>query len=273
VTLLLRLTFRSLRNGLAGLIAMLAGIILFEFAQPLVIASFGGASGLDAIMTRLPPALQVLARARPEFLAMSGLMGYLSLGYTHPLYLVLTCAAVVAYPARALAGEMERGFVKMALSRSISRTRYFMSRLLGVVVIGLLLAFSGPLGTILGIAIAGIEADFELARIPLLMATTLALLWAVAGIALCASALASSSGQATGWLLAILLVSFFVDYFSSIWRPLQSIAGVSIYHYYDPTGALATGQMEQRNVVVLGLVGLVASLAGLLVFQRRDLPS
>ena len=271
--LLLRLTSRSLRNGLAGLIALLAGIILFEFAQPLVIASFGGASGLDAIMTRLPPALQVLARARPEFLAMSGLMGYLSLGYTHPLYLVLTCAAVVSYPSRALAGEMERGFVKMALSRSISRTRYFMSRALGVAVIGLLVALSGPLGTILGVSFAGIQDDFEMARIPLLMATSLALVWAVAGIALCASALANSSGQASGWLLAILLVSFFVDYFSSVWQPLQSVVGISIFHYYDPTGALANGQLDERNVVVLGGVGLAASVIGLLAFQRRDLPT
>lgn len=273
MTLLLQLTIRSLRNGAAGLLAVLAGIILFEFAQPLVIASFGGASGLDAIMNRVPPALQVLARARPEFLAMSGLMGYLSLGYTHPLYLVLTSAAVVTYASRSLAGEMERGFVKMALSRSMSRTRYFMSRLLGALVIAFLVAVSGPLGTLLGVHYAGIAGDFEQARLPLLFVSTLTLLWAVAGISLFASALAGNAGRATGWLLAVLLVSFFVDYFSSVWRPLQSIVGLSLFDYYDPTSALALGESGTRGVFVHLLTGAASALAGLIVFTRRDLPT
>ncbi len=252
---------------------MLAGIILFEFVQPLVIASFGGASSLDAILARVPPGLQVLARARPEFLAMSGLMGYLSLGYTHPLYLVLTCAAVVSYASRSLAGEMERGFVKMALSRAISRTAYFLSRLLGIIAIVLLIAVSGPVGTYLGVRYAGIGGDFDSSRLPLLLVTTLALLWAVAGLALLASSMANSAGRATGWLLAVLLLSFFVDYFSSVWRPLQSILPYSLFDYYDPTSAPATGELQRSDLLILGMVGLIASLAGLFAFQRRDLPS
>lgn len=273
MTLLLHLMLRSLRNGAAGLIAILAGIILFEAAQPLVIASLGGASSLDAIMARVPPALQMLARARPEFLAMSGLMGYLSLGYTHPLYLLLTCAAVVSFASRSLAGEMERGFVKMALSRAISRTVYFLSRVLGIIAIVLLIAVSGPIGTFLGVQYAGIQGDFDQSRLPLLMVASLTLLWAVAGLSLLASALASSAGRSTSWLLAILLVSFFVDYFSSVWRPLQSIAPYSIFDYYDPTSALATGELPRSSLLILGLVGLIASVAGLLAFQRRDLPT
>jgi hypothetical protein len=90
-----RMTGRVLRSGLPGLVALLVGIALFEFVQPLVIASFGGAQGLDAIMERIPPALQAFTRTRPEFLALSGLAGYLSLGFTHPLYIVLAGAAVI----------------------------------------------------------------------------------------------------------------------------------------------------------------------------------
>ena len=60
-----RMTGRVLRSGLPGLVALLVGIALFEFVQPLVIASFGGAQGLDAIMERIPPALQAFTRTRP----------------------------------------------------------------------------------------------------------------------------------------------------------------------------------------------------------------
>ena len=112
-----RMTGRVLRNGLPGLVALLVGIALFEFVQPLVIASFGGARGLDAIMERIPPALQAFTRTRPEFLALSGLAGYLSLGFTHPLYIVLAGAAVIGFAARSLAGEMDRGIIQIPLSR------------------------------------------------------------------------------------------------------------------------------------------------------------
>ena len=70
------MTGRVLRNGLPGLIALLLGVTVFEFVQPLVVASFGGASALDAIMSRIPPALQVVARLSPEFLAMTGAAGF-----------------------------------------------------------------------------------------------------------------------------------------------------------------------------------------------------
>ena len=79
------MTGRNLRSGVFGLVALLAAIAAFTFVQPVVIASFGGAASLDALMARIPPAFQALVRTRPEFLAMTGLPGYLSLGFTHVL--------------------------------------------------------------------------------------------------------------------------------------------------------------------------------------------
>ena len=91
---ILALAGRGLRTGVWGLIALIGAIAGFTFVQPVVIASFGGATALDAIMSRIPPAFQAFARTRPEFLAMTGLPGYLSLGFTHPIYIVLAGAAV-----------------------------------------------------------------------------------------------------------------------------------------------------------------------------------
>ena len=112
----MRMTGRVLRSGLPGLIALLLGIALFEFVQPLVIAEFGGAHGLDALLDRIPPALRAFTRTRPEFLALSGLSGYLSLGFSYPLYIVLTGAAIVGFAARSLAGEMDRGIIQIPLA-------------------------------------------------------------------------------------------------------------------------------------------------------------
>lgn len=269
----LPMTGRVLRNGLPGLIAFLIGIAFFEFVQPVVIASFGGASGLDAIMNRIPPALQVFVRARPEFLAMSGLAGYLSLGFTHPLYIVLTGAAVVGYAARTLAGEMDRGIIQIPLSRPISRQAVYTSRLLGATVICILLSLTGPAGMIAGLLYARPNGEFAFSHLTAVALSTFALFWAIGGIALCGSAMASTAGRIVGWALGILIFSYFIDYFASVWEPLQSITFLSLFEYYDPAQALVSGQANPRHLAILLAVGAVAALVGLVAFTRRDLPT
>jgi ABC-2 type transport system permease protein len=273
VSAILRMTGRILRSGLPGLVALLAGIALFEFVQPLVIASFGGARGLDAIMGLIPPALQAFTRTRPEFMALSGLAGYLALGFTYPLYLVLTGVAVIGFAARSLAGEMDRGIIQIPLSRPISRQAVYTSRLLGVAVICALLAVAGPLGMVAGMLYARPEGEFAYAHLGAVALNGMALFWAIGGLSLWGSAVASTAGRVVAWAISLLVISYFVDYFAGIWAPLKVIQFLSLFSYYDPTQALVSGQANQSDVTTLSVVGAVAAVAGLVYFTRRDLPS
>lgn len=269
----LRMTARVLRSGLPGLIALLLGIGFFEFVQPLVIASFGGARGLDAIMDRIPPALQAFTRTRPEFLALSGLAGYLSLGFSHPLYIVLAGAAVVGFAARSLAGEMDRGIIQIPLARPISRPAVYASRVLGVGIISALLAVVGPIGMVAGLLYSRPEGDFVYSHLGATTLNGLALFWAVGGLTLWGSAAASTAGRVVGWAIGLLVLSYFVDYFAGVWAPLQRIAFLSLFEYYEPTEALVSGRADAANLFTLALVGIIAAVAGLVVFTRRDLPA
>jgi ABC-2 type transport system permease protein len=273
VNALLRMTGRVLRSGMIGLLALLAGIALFEFVQPIVIASFGGASGLDAIMARIPPAVRVFVRARPEFLAMSGLPGYLSLGFTHPLYIILTGAAVIGFAARSLAGEMEHGIIQIPLARPISRPTVYLARAFGAIIICVLLALVGPLGMIAGLLYARPDGQLAYEHLVAVGLTGFALFWAVGGISLCGSAAASTAGRVVGWVLAILVLSYFIDYFAEIWQPLQTLTFLSLFEYYDPTAAIVTGDTNPRELLVLLIIGAATAIVGLIVFTRRDLPA
>ncbi len=268
-----RMTGRVLRNGLPGLFALLAGIVLFEFVQPVVSASFGGAAGLVAILERIPPAFQVFMRTRPEFLALSGLAGYLSHGFTHPPYIVLAGAAGVRFAARALAGEMDRGIIQIALSRPISRQSLYVSRLLGVALICVTLALAGPVGMVAGVLFSQPNGEFQFEHLVAVSISSLALFWAIGALTLCGSAAASTGGRIVAWALSLIVFSYFIDYFASIWIPLQSITFLSLFEYYEPTQALVTGEVSIRNVATLAIVGAVASVVGLGIFTRRDLPS
>ena len=222
---------------------------------------------------RVPPALQAFARTRPEFLAFSGLAGYLSLGFTHPLYLILCGAAVIGFAARTLAGEMDRGTIQIPLSRPISRPAVYASRFAGVAVICLLLALAGPAGMTAGMLFARPDGAFDFAHLGAVALNGLALFWAMGGLTLWGSAAASTAGRVVGWAIGILAVSYFVDYFAGVWEPLQRWTFLSIFDYYDPGNALVSGQISTRNLITLAVVGVAAAMAGLVVFTRRDLPS
>jgi len=268
-----RMTGRALARGFAGLVALLIGVTLFEIVQAPVVDAIGGPQGLDAILDRIPPALQAFTRTRPEFMAVSGVAGYLSLGFTHPLYLTLCISAIVGFAARSLAGEMERGTVQLALARPISRTQLYLSRTIGVVAISVALAAVGPLGLIVGYRWAQPVGQFSAAHLVPMAVGSLALFLAVGGLALLGSAAASSAGRVLGWGLAIFVLMYVVDYFAGIWGVLEPIEFLSLFDYYDPTTSLVLGSVAPRHLLVLGLVGLAGWVGGLLVFANRYLPT
>jgi ABC-2 type transport system permease protein len=269
--MILALTTRGLRSGIWGLVALVAAIAGFTFVQPLVIASFGGAAALDAIMSRVPPAFQAFARTRPEFLAMTGLPGYLSLGFTHPIYIVMAGAAVISYAARVLAGEMASGAIQLPLSHPVSRTTVYLCSIAGATVVVALVAIAGPLGMLVGLLYAT-PGEFPLTHLWPMTVVCFALLWAIAGLSLLFSAAASSTGRVVGWALGLLLFSYFVDYFAGVWEPLRSILFLSLFEYFAPTPTLVNGIADARSVGILIATGTIAMVAGYAIFARRDLP-
>ncbi len=272
MTIVAILARRSLARDLIGLVALLLGIFLFEAVQAPVVDAIGGSAGISALMDRLPPALRAFSRTRPEFLTASSLSGYLSLGFSHPLYLVLAIAAVVGYAARALAGEMDRGTIQIALSRAVSRPQVFASRIVASVLVALLVTVAGVLGLLAGYAYTRPVGEFAIDHVLPLGIATFALLWAVGGLALLGSAAASSAGRVIGWGLGVFVAMYFVDSFAAIWGFVKPLEPLSLLTYYDPALALVSGDVPATSLLVLGVVGLVATIAGSLLFSRRDLP-
>ena len=272
MTFIIHMAARVLRNGLPGLVAVLLGIALLEFVQPILFNEFGGVRELNAMVDLIPPVLQAFVRTRSEFLALSGLPGYLALGFTYPLYLLLASAAVIGFAANSLAGEMDRGTIQTPLSRAISRPAVYVSRMLGMALICVLLALTGPMGMTFGILYARPEGEFVFAHFGAVALNGLALFWAIGGLTLLGSAAASTAGRVVGWAIGLLVLSYFVDYFAGIWSQLRVWTYLSLFTYYDPASALVNGQIQWKSIITLAVVGAVAMIAGLLVFTRRDLP-
>jgi ABC-2 type transport system permease protein len=266
------LVLRLLRRGWAGLVSLLVLIALFMFVNPLVADSLGGPGGIEALLERLPPSLQALTRTRPELVAVSGLAGFLSIAFTHPVYMGIAAVALVGFAARSLAGEMERGTIQLALARPVSRSRVYLARVLGLLVVGLLLSAAGPLGMLVGLAVAQPEGEVRLRYFVPTAGATLLLFWAIGGLALLGSAAASTTGRCVAWATAGLVVFYFVDYLAELWDVLEPIAPFSIFDYFDPSRALVDGSLRWVDVAVLFGVGTFGAIGGWIVFLRRDLP-
>jgi ABC-2 type transport system permease protein len=262
-----------LRRGQTGLLALLVGVALFELIQPVAIASFGDLSRMERLLKFVPPSFFALLNVTPDFLKGAGLAGYLSLGFSHPVYLILASATVIWFACRGLAGEMERGTIQLALSRPVSRPRLYLARVLAILVVTLAVAVVGPLGMSVGIALAHPDGSLDYAHFVASGLASVLLLWGIGGAALLGSAAADRMGQAVGWAIGGLVISYVVDYFATLWSTLKPIEPFSIFDYYDPATALSTGKLPVTNVVVLAVVGLVGTLGGLVVFARRDLPT
>jgi len=267
------LTARLLRRDRGGLIAMLVLVALVLLINPLIADSIGGGAGLESILEAMPPALRAFTQSQPEFIAASGLAGFLSVSFTHPIYLAIACVCLVGFAARGLAGEMERGTIQLALARPISRASVYLSRVYGVIAVAVLLSVVGPIGMLIGLELAKPAGEFDRANFVYVGITTFFLFWSIGGLALLGSAAADTGGRCVAWATSALVISYFVDYFASLWDALEPIEPLSVLNYFDPGQALVNGRVDASNLFVLGLVGLLGSLAGLVVFVRRDLPN
>lgn len=262
-----------LRRSKTGLISLLVGITVFELIQPVAIASFGELARMEALIRFVPPAFFALMNVTPDFLKAAGLAGYLSLGFTHPIYHILAAATTIWFACRSLAGEIERGSIQLALARPISRQRVYVSRVIGLAVVTFGVAVVGPIGMIAGVALADPDGSIALSHFVPMAGMAALLAWSIGGMALGGSAAADRMGQAVGWAIAILVVSYVIDYFAALWSVLRPLEPLSIYHYYDPPSALARGEIAPLNALVLGAVGVAGVIFGFAIFTRRDLPT
>lgn len=261
---------RLLQRGLAGTLMLLLGVMIFQFVNPFIADSIGGEEGLSRLIELLPPGLQTLAQISPDFIALTGLAGYLSLGYDHPVYLVLVMSAIIGFTSRSIAGEVDRGTLALTLSRPIPRTNIYVARVAGLLVLIGVFASVGPLATRLGLAIAQPTGDVDTDQLLALTLLCGLLTWAVGGLSLMVSAASDTTGRVVGWATGFLVISFFVDYFAELWATLEPVKPLSIFWYFDTTGTVVDGSVPLTSALVLGGSGLVGVVAGWWRFTRRD---
>lgn len=166
------------------------------------------------------------------------------------------------------AGEEEDRILALVLAYPVSRSRLVTAKGVAVATIVLIIALATWIGLIVGVALAG--GGITIAHI-----TALAVQLAFFGLATGALAIALAAGTgrrslATGVAAGIAILSWLINSFAPLITGIGWLKYLSLFYYYAGHDPLTRG-VDIPGVIVLGLVTLLLTGAGVFGIERRDL--
>jgi ABC-2 type transport system permease protein len=211
-----------------------------------------------------------------EFLAAFGMTGVLSdPGVFYTTYMsswlwpiIAICAALLG-GTRAVAVDLERGFLDLPLATRISRSRYLASAIWMQIVVMAGLAACAVLGLwTMGTVVA---APFDLARFLLGGVLCFAFGCAIAGPTTLLSVLTLSRGTTSGIVGGVLIAMYLIFVVTQIAPDWAWLAPVSAWHHFGTTALIDGGEVPWGGFALFALFAVGGWVAALWAFARRDL--
>jgi ABC-2 type transport system permease protein len=221
----------------------------------------------------------------------------MTVGYVHPLMLIVFGVWGIGRAAGAVAGEIDRGTMELLLAQPLARWRLIFTHFCVDLVLIPLICASMWLGTLLGThvfplklnASAGGEPVFVNAdRFAPALWNVAALLFAISGFTMWISARSRSRWRVMGTAVFFMLFQFFVNTIGQLWDAAKFLRPLTFFFYYQPQQIILDhkwsvdlgtvwndGQpLFAVNVLaVLFCIGGLGYLLALWTFTRRDLPA
>jgi ABC-2 type transport system permease protein len=256
---------RTLRANAFRLVIVTAAATAWGALMPLIYAQFGS-QFKDLVNSGLIP---------EQFTNFGGgnlftLPGAIAIGFIHPIALILTSVFAVGFTTAAIAGERQRGTLEVLLARPLPRlVLYFTLLVCALIFIAIIMA--GFLtGAYISAVVNGVSGEIDATLLPLVWVNGVLLFGAIAAIGMATSVSFDRLSPALGITLAVVLVSYFLEILGSLWPDAKGLQPYSLFHYLDPQAVLS-GESVAFNFALLGGVALVAIVAALVIFPRRDL--
>ena len=245
--------------------------------QLIMVLSFGlGSALMAAIVLSVYPSYREALRDFEIPPALAAIFGDIDLGTANGFVTAeffswipaLLIVYAVIQGTGVLAAEESNGTLDLLLAQPISRTRLFIEKTLSIVV--------GTLAIVVlvfpGWAIPHRAADIDVALGRLFVATAALapLVLAFAALSLLASGLLSTRRDAVTVIVAVAVVSYFVNSLGQAVELLEPLRPASLFYYYHSEKIVETGVDLTGVGVLLGIAAVAGGLAGA-VFQRRDI--
>jgi ABC-2 type transport system permease protein len=264
------LILAALRRARFRLPVMAATLVLFTVMISAARPAFMGPEGSPLL--RLVPAGMVRAIAPfagGDLTRLTTTEGYLAATLAHPFVILIMALAGAGSVLAGVAGELDRGTTRLVLSRPVSRVALVTSELAAATLGVLALSLALLAGQFLGSQLYGFDLDmrsYGLAIVSLLLVGL-----AMTGLGALAAAWNERSGAASSLTIAVIAGSYLLDYLTQLWEPIRFLGPASLFHWYRPIIVATGGTLPLSEIAVLGSVFLVASVAAMAIFERRNL--
>jgi ABC-2 type transport system permease protein len=256
-----------LRQAVRTAVALCAGTFAFFFLVLTASSSFLSQATFDIPFLRDPPrAMQALFGGSVDFLHAGG---WLVIALAHPITLAMFTAAALTVPG-AIATEVERGTIDFVLSRPIRRSSYILAVTTASLVVVTAAHLSALLATLLARqTISGVH-DLSVSGLLRVFLGSWTIFAAVSLVAVLISANSSLRSRAVGLSVGFVVLSFLINVAALMLDQLYPLRRLSVFHYFQAAHVLdSTSRL--RDLIVPGVIGVIALLAAVLSFSRRDI--
>jgi ABC-2 type transport system permease protein len=251
---------RDQRRGLAlWALALAAVTSIYVSFYP----AMGDASDIQAFVANLPEGI-VQAMGYDDMASPAGYLRSTVYGLLGPALLLVFA---IGTGARLVAGQEEDRTLELELTAPVSRRAILVGRLLALWA-GVALLTTVVVGVTLALA-AGLDIDVAIGGV---LAAGTGLLLLVLGLGTVALAVGAATGRrtvalaaASGLAVAAFMLNALAPALDADW--MQTVSPFSWYLEPNPLAAGA----DAGDLTLLAAVPIVAALAGLLRFERRDL--
>ncbi|RAO32671.1 hypothetical protein ONO23_03089 [Micromonospora noduli] len=256
---LVRKTWRDDRLALIG---WAGGVAAFTAIYTSFYSQFQGAAELKQ---------DALPQGMLDFLGIADMLspaGYLQatiFSLVGPL-LVLMCAITLA--ARTIARPEEDGGMELMLANPVSRTAFAWQRVgaAGSALTGI----AAIPGILLMIIVPWIGMDIPLSNVAAASAGLVALVWSFAGVAFLVGAATGKRAPVLAITGGLAVATYMANAIGGMLDGWHWVRWLSPFHYFIGTDPLHTG-WHPAELLTLVLLGAVTTIAGVIVFDRRDI--
>ncbi len=255
----------TLRQRRWSLLWYSLGLVFYSWVMVWFWPQFQGTEYVD-IIERLPEELIALMGSSGADLGTLG--GYFETEYLGLMWMLIVSSAVILYAMKAVAAEVSAGTMELVLAQPISRVRFIVTRVVGLVIVSAILTGA----TFAPIQLFGPRYDIELTgeTFALLYGLGMLFVLSIGGISLALSAGAREAGRPTAivggalggmWILHILAeVSDIAGWFEPF----------NLLKYWRPADIINDGAVAAEVWWVYGGVTVASIAVAIVRFVRRD---
>jgi ABC-type transport system involved in multi-copper enzyme maturation permease subunit len=188
------------------------------------------------------------------------------------LYALIWGGIVAFIGGAALPATYENGTLDLALARPISRVRYYLEMWFSAALGGLILS----IGTAAAVGTSSLfvkDANIDWTWLIIAQLVEFAFMFMASGIGALFGSFMNSSRAAGGAAIGILALFYLMNTLGGLSNTLSWMQKIQPLYYTQSIQALAEHSITGWYPLVPVIVGLVCGIVGLVIFNRRDLPT